>query len=563
MLDAGCWILDTGYWILDAGCVGVWVCGCGRVNNTEHRTRNNNKEIMKNHFRPLVVAPILLIWLLFSCKNAPVIVTNELQRSIPEAEGVSSEGIITFLDSVAAGKHELHSIMILRHGKVVAEGWWSPYRPDLRHTMYSTSKSFTSTAIGFAVTEKLITVKDKVISFFPDDLPDTISPFLAELTIQNLLTMSAGQDPDPTSILLTSSDSNWVRVFLSTPIVNKPGTKFLYNSMATYMLSAIIQKVTGEKVIDYLTPRLFEPLGITGMDWESDPIGINKGGWGLSIKTEDMAKFGQLYLQKGVWNGKQLIPASWIEEATTFKIDQAPDMRQSAKDSSDWMQGYCYQFWRCRNNAYRADGAYGQYIIVIPEKDAVVAITSESPDMQGEINMVWDYLLPALKDDPLPANEDMASKLKDRLGKLALSPESSITNATAEPEISGKTFILDENVQKLNSFTCTFNNEGCEVVLKRDTIEYKIKYGLGEWIEDENQKPGPSLTGLSATGAIFKVAGACRWKDDKTLELVLRYIESPHHEKIICKFDKSNLILTILPSNAFGGYSTVITGKTQ
>ena len=188
-----------------------------------------------------------------------------------------------------------------------------------------------------------------------------------------------------------------MKKFLSIPIINEPGSKFLYNSLATYMLSAIVQKVTGEKVVDYLTPRLFEPLGIQGMDWEVDPMGINTGGWGLRVKTEDLAKFGQLYLQKGMWNGKQIIPADWIEEATTAKIMQDPDAPQSRKDSSDWLQGYCYQFWRCRNNAYRGDGAYGQFIIVMPEKDAVVAITAETSDMQDEINLVWKFLLPAFE----------------------------------------------------------------------------------------------------------------------------------------------------------------------
>ena len=159
---------------------------------------------MKTTFRLTVLAAMLLFLVFNSCKNAPEIQISEtLQRSVPEAEGVSSEAIMTFLDSVAASNHEFHSIMILRHGKVIAEGWWNPYAADLKHTLYSTSKSFTSTAIGFAVTEKLLTVEDKVVSFFPDYLPDTVSPYLAELTVKDLLTMSAGQDPDPTSSVRT------------------------------------------------------------------------------------------------------------------------------------------------------------------------------------------------------------------------------------------------------------------------------------------------------------------------------------------------------------------------
>ena len=166
--------------------------------------------------------------------------------------------------------------MLVRHGKVISEGWWKPYSPDLKHTMYSLSKSFTSTAVGFAVQEKLLTVNDKVISFFPEEVPDTISTNLAQMTVKDLLTMSAGMDPDPT-FRVAGKEGSWVSIFLRTPVLNEPGSKFLYNSLATFMLSAIVQKVTGEKVIDYLTPRLFEPLAITGADWEVNPQGINTG----------------------------------------------------------------------------------------------------------------------------------------------------------------------------------------------------------------------------------------------------------------------------------------------
>ena len=204
------------------------------------------------------------------------------------------------------------------------------------------------------------------------------------------------------------------------------------------MLSAIVQKVTGQKVIDYLKPRLFDPLGITGMDWEVDPKGINTGGWGLRLKTEDMAKFGQLFLQKGLWNGKQILPASWIEEASSTKIMQNPDAPQAKKDSSDWLQGYCYQMWRCRNNGYRADGANGQYIIVLPEKDVVIAVTAEAPDMQGEINLIWKYLLPAFQPKKLPANSGLLANLKAKEAVLALAIPSKNIVTESESKISGK-----------------------------------------------------------------------------------------------------------------------------
>lgn len=485
----------------------------------------------------------VLLILSGSCKNrAPV--STSLPRSTPEAEGVASAELITFLDSVAAGRHEFHSIMIIRHGKVVAEGWWAPYSRELRHTMYSTSKSFTSTAVGFAVTEKLLSVDDTVISFFPDQLPDTVSPFLAMMTVKDLLTMSAGQVPDPTGRISTSS-GDWVKEFLATPVLKEPGTEFLYNSMATFMLSAIVQKVTGEKIADYLRPRLFEPLGIEGYDWEESPGGITSGGWGLRVKTEDMAKFGLLYLQKGMWNGKQIIPAAWIEEATTFKIDQAPDELPEEKALSDWKQGYCYQFWRCRNNAYRADGAFGQYIIVMPEKDAVVAITCESPDLQDEINLVWDHILPAMKEGPLQEDKETLTVLKERFANLALpvpveKPDSPLASA-----ISGKSFKIISDHGSQGYFNFRFSGDTCHLSLEMNGEEASIAFGRGRWIESETGFPGPSLLSRPLGFTSHRIAAAYEWKDDSTLVLTARYIESPHSIMFNFTFEADTLIMNM------------------
>jgi CubicO group peptidase (beta-lactamase class C family) len=516
--------------------------------------------IRKNFLLPA----ILVLFSLASCTRTQT--GNYLPRSTPEAEGVSSADIINFLDAAAKTKHEFHSIMILRHGKVVAEGWWDPYRADLRHTLYSTSKSFTSTAAGFAVNENKISLGDKVISFFPEYLPDTISENLAALTIKDLLCMSAGQEPDPT-FSITSGDGNWLREFLALPIPHKPGTRFLYNTLATYTVAAIIQKVTGETLVDYLRPRLFDPLGIQGMDWETDPMGRNTGGWGLRVKTEDMAKFGQLYLQKGRWNGRQILSEKWVEEATTMKIEQAPEARQSQKDSSDWLQGYGYQFWRCRPNAFRADGAYGQYIIVLPEKDAVIAITSESPNMQDEINLVWEYLLPAIRNQALPADEKTLVSLKAKLANLQLSPPD---RGTASPKISsfsGKTFTLECNEKQLKSVSFSINDSVCRLRLQTAIDTFLIDFGWGNWQLGETNKPGPFLIRAAKNNLEklqpFRIAASYGWKNDNSLELVLRYIESPHSEAMFCTFDKDKLLMEIRNSNAFGSNPWVLKGTLQ
>ena len=338
---------------------------------------------------------------------------NRLPRSSPGSQGVPSAAIRKLLDYYAEKELELHSIMLLRHGKVVAEGWWEPYGPDRPHMLFSLSKSFTSTAIGFAVEEGLLTVDDLVCDFFPEQVPEVISPNLAKMSIHHLLSMSTGHEQDPSNPVFSTSDGDWVKAFLSLDVEREPGTHFVYNTAATYMLAAILHKITGQSLLDYLTPRLFEPLGIVGATWETCPKGINTGGFGLSIKTEDIAKFGQLYLQNGVWNGKQLISAQWIAEAVKKQISNGDD------PNSEWAQGYGYQFWR-RHNAYRGDGAFGQFCIVVPEQDMVVAITSGVNDMQGVMNGIWEIILPSLSPGALPENLEDQELLQARLRDLAL-----------------------------------------------------------------------------------------------------------------------------------------------
>jgi CubicO group peptidase (beta-lactamase class C family) len=476
-------------------------------------------------------------------------VRGVLQRSSPEAQGVRSEGILDFLQAIENSKHEFHSFMMARHGHVVAEGWWSPYRADLNHMLYSLSKSFTSTAVGFAKTEGKLTVNDAVISFFPDKLPDTISDNLRALKIKDLLTMSVGHAQDSTPSITKEED--WVKAFLDLPIANQPGTVFLYNSGATYMLSAIVQKVTGQKVVDYLGPRLFEPLGIEGMTWETCPLGINTGGWGLSVRTESLAKFGQLYLQNGAWNARQILPYEWIEEATSFKIQQPGTDLEKLKRESDWHQGYCYQFWRCRHNAFRGDGAFGQFTVIMPEQDTVIAITSESPNMEGELNLVWEHLLPSIQPEPLPANKRSADQLSQRLQALALAPPKSQPSSPTTGRVSGKAFVLGDNEKGVRSVAFRFNDQDALFTLTDARGSYPITCGVEKWVTGETMMPGtpPKLT---KSGGLIRstVAASGTWRDDQTFEMTWRYIETPHHDTVTCRFNQDEVKVEFLSSIA-------------
>ncbi len=508
---------------------------------------------MKSHRRTflkhtgLVAVGGSLTWPWRDCLAGSFSSLNKLSRSSPEAEGVASQGILAFLDAVAASKHEFHSFVLVRHGRVVAEGWWAPYGPRFNHMLYSLSKSFTSTAMGLAVSEGRLKVTDSVTSFFPDELPEKVSEHLAGLQVRHLLTMSVGHAQDSTPLI--TKEQNWVKAFLSLPIPNPPGTQFLYNSGATYMLSAIVQKLSGQKVLDYLTPRLFEPLEITGMTWETCPRGINTGGWGLSIQTEGLAKFGQLYLQKGVWKGKQVLPPAWVEEATTFKIQQpSPDLER-AKRESDWHQGYCYQFWRCRHNAFRGDGAFGQFTIVMPEQDAVVVITSESPSMQGELDLVWEHILPALEAHPLPPNHRSAALLKEKLAGLALVPPKAQPVSPLVPRISARNYQVEANAAGVRSISFEFTRHTCVFRLTDNKGDYHITCGLAKWVEGETSMPGtpPHLT-VGDLGPVSKVAASGTWKDENTFEMTWRFYETPHHDTVTCRFDGDNVRVEFLNS---------------
>ncbi|GAB3267155.1 hypothetical protein GCM10027347_35660 [Larkinella harenae] len=464
----------------------------------------------------------------------------QLPRSLPEAQGVSSAGLLNFVNAVETGKLNLHSLMVVRHGKVVAEGWWAPYAPALKHTLYSLSKSFTSSAIGMAVAEKKLTVEDKVVSFFPNEVPATVSPNLAAMRVKDLLMMATGHDKDSTGSLRSDPDNNWVKAFLAQPVEHEPGTFFVYNSGATYMLSAIIQKVTGQKLVDYLKPRLFDPLGIEGADWETDPKGIDTGGWGLRVRTEDIAKFGQLYLQKGLWNGKQLLPAAWVEEATKFQIQSKGGSRP--KEENDWLQGYGYQFWRCRNGAYRGDGAFGQYCIVLPRQDTVIAITSETGNMQGILDEVWKHILPAVQSEG--ATAQATGPLKQKLASLVLPMPTGQIMSPTSTRVSGKSYQIAENTLAIKKVSLVFQKDACVCTLQDDKGEHRVTCGLGSWKTGDTDLSTVPLKLVATSGpkeARTKIAGSGAWTNENTFTMTWRFIETAHYENVICRFSGDDL----------------------
>lgn len=288
-----------------------------------------------------------------------------------------------------SGPHDVpRSLMVVQHGQVLVEQWWEPFHPCVAHELYSISKSVTAIAVGIAIDEGLLQLDDRIVDLFTDECPSTISDNLAAMTVRHLLTMTSGHRED-TMPRLRREGAQWVNSILAEPVDYRPGTHYVYDSGASYLLSAALQSVTGERLLDYLTPRLFGPLGIVGATWGQCPAGIDYGGFGLSMTTEAVAAFGQLCLQRGVWDGHQIVSDKWIDAATRAQV-------VTESENPDWALGYGYQFRPSRWGGYRAAGAFGQLCLVLPELAAVVVVTGGFDNAQAQLDTIWEHLLPVL-----------------------------------------------------------------------------------------------------------------------------------------------------------------------
>ena len=460
--------------------------------------------------------------------------------STPEAQGVSSTAIHNFVAALERDVEAVHSLMLLRHGHVIAEGWWEPFRRDDPHALFSLSKSFTSSAIGLLITEGRLSLDDPVLKFFPDETPARVSEHLRAMRVRHLLSMSTGHETEPSLRTRAQTLKSWVRAFLTHPVKYEPGTHFLYNSMATYVLSAIVTQVTGERTVDYLRPRLFEPLGIQSPFWEVSPQLINTGGWGLHITTEDIAAFGQLYLQKGLWRGQQLMPESWVETATRWQVSNGDD------PNNDWAQGYGYQFWRCRHNLYRGDGAFGQYCIVMPEQDAVLVMTSGLGDMGKPMALAWEHLLPAFQSAPLLDDSAAQSALTRKLASLQLTTPQGAISVGLAGSISGRTYQMAANPDRLKSLCFEFGADETVITFGKGKTPQRLTFGHGRWVRGSAilHPRDAAFVGLviMRPGA-WPLAASGTWTDESTFTAKLWWYETPFAWTMTCRFSDDQVTI--------------------
>jgi CubicO group peptidase (beta-lactamase class C family) len=433
---------------------------------------------------------------------------------------VDSAGLLGFVEGLEQKIDAVHSVMLVRHGKVVLEGFWAPYAASDLHVMYSVSKSFSSTAIGIAQQEGLLHVHDLVLSHFPELAPEKPAEQMKNMRIHDLLRMASGHQNDANPVIKARADGQWVRAFLATEVENKPGTHFVYNSAASYMLCALVQKVSGTTVEEYLRPRLFEPLGIERWFWCKSPEGVSLGDGGLSLRTEHLAKFGLLYLQKGLWNGRRILDASYVEQAS------ARQTSTGGNPDGNWDYGYGYQFWRNKGAGYRADGAFGQFSFIMPEHDAVLAVTSGTGDMNGVMDSVWKHVLPALRSQALPTNDAAQARLQTKLGSLALAVQGGHNGAERKAAVSGRSYVCAENELGITSVSLDFSGSEPSLQIEDADGQHRIQCGAGRWLRGRtsfqrrisNQFSAPEQ-GIAASGA---------WTENDVFSAKLCFHESPY-----------------------------------
>lgn len=497
--------------------------------------------------RPLRLALALAVAARLPAQAAGAQLTTALPRSTPERQGLASAAVLGFVQAADSAIDAMHSVMIVRHGHVVAEGWWTPYDARTPHVLYSLSKSFTSTAVGLAIADGKLSLDDPVLTFFPDDAPAAPSANLRAMRVRDLLRMNTGQITEaPLGITDDSTlrAQTWVHRFLAHPVPYKPGTHFLYNSPATYMLSAIVQKTTGQTVLDYLGPRLFAPLGIDHPTWVASPEGISAGAYGLNLRTEDVAKLGLLYLQRGTWNGRQLLPAAWVDEAT------ARQTSNGSSPTSDWDQGYGYQFWRSRHG-YRGDGAFGQYMLVLPQYDAVVVITSGVRDMQAVMNLVWDRLLPAMRTEPLADDAAAQRALQTRLATLTVRPATGRASSPIAARVSRRWYALPENDRGVHAIALDLSPRAPALLVRTGSGETRTPLAVGGWVRSANGFAN-GIERLLAVPEHPSVALSGAWTADSVFALKIAAPETPFYSTLTFTFSGDAVTLAGAHNVSFG-----------
>ncbi len=487
----------------------------------------------------------------------------DFERVTAESLGIRSEDILHFLEEERRAGIELHSFMLVRQGKVAAEGWYAPYSSERRHIIYSFSKTFTATAVGFAWQEGLLSLDEKLVDLFPDELPEKVSENLAQADIRSLLTMSCGHAMEITREDIAASGNNWVRAFFAQDFCFKPGTVFQYNTYGTDLLCLILWKKTGMTLTRYLNSRLFRYIGIrdvycSKMEDRLVPPGspygqVEGGGWGFHMRTEDLARFIWFVEQRGVWDGERLLKEEWFDQAVSKQIDTLNDVYGPV--TSNWQQGYCFQCWcNTYRGSFRADGAYGQFGYVIPRKDTILITTACAINTEDLLNIFVRTIVEKMQDLPLPEDPAADRALKETCASLKLTPLAGLRNMWTEKILEGSVYhIQNPSGISLEEF---IGGEGHFGHDDRRLESIEVHFGPGETdlvfeeiLKDGSRDRQKLSVGLDGdlrqsvlSDGIYEASG--RWLAVNEMELEVRFYEALGAARIFLRFENDGLTMT-------------------
>jgi CubicO group peptidase (beta-lactamase class C family) len=456
-------------------------------------------------------------------------VVTTFARATPSSRGVDASGLLAFVDAAEQRGLGLHSLMIARHGDVIAEGWWAPYTADRVHLAYSLSKTFTATAVGVLASQGAIDIDAPLLSHFPEIDPASVSDRWRAVTIAHCLSMSVGHDTDAGDVIWDAADrepgatprGQLQRIF-ATELAADPGALFTYNQVATYLLSLVVGRVAGEPLHAVVRSRFLDRLGARELPWHTEAFGFDLGFSGAHVTTETILGVAQLALERGEWRGERLVADWWYERAT---VPFAPVPPVDPAGPPDWQHGYGFSYWM-QHEGYRGDGAYGQFAITLPARSMVIAITSEAADMQATLDAVWEFVVPAV-DRPAPTDGDTDGELAARLVGLRHPP------AGSSPGVLGPAARLEFARTGSSNLAAEYTAVAVEpyagghaVALRRgDEWIGDIVVGDGEWCE----------SAMVADGWRLPVVASGGWVDPTRFVAELRLIETPHRFTITAR----------------------------
>ena len=459
----------------------------------------------------------------------------------PESQGLSSRAILKWVDH-ADRTGGFQSFVLMRHGKTLAEGWWSPCETNGTHLLYSLSKSFTSTAVGLLADEGKLDLDERIADIFPECLPPEPSANLLSMRVRDLLTMTTGHTNDSFKAFAAAADGDWRRAFMAWPVPLRPGMRFLYDSGATYMLSSVVGRRSGQRMSDYLRSRLFDPIDIGPVVWNRSPQGDDVGGSELYLSTRDMAKFGQLWLQRGEWKGRRLLSSDYVRLASSKQTNNGLASFEGQDVREDWNAGYGFQFWMCRHNAFRGAGAYGQFVIVMRDQDAVMAINSNT-SMQNTLESVWTHLLAEMKDRPLAEDPDGVAVLRNRTASLA--------RPTVEGSRTGAADGFGPYLDRASGLKATFAaaDDGWTLSMSNAEWQVSVPVGYRRWSRGLARFAAPTPCGGRLVGA-QQVAASGAWQGPTEFRARLVFVQTPHDAEVAIRVgERGDLTMTCTSAN--------------